>query len=53
MSTDYDPVQAVEESIESLKLHDEEMKPQPDISVGVDIDIKHKSASVEVTDHLP
>lgn len=52
MSDDIEPVIAVDEMIDSLHLHDDDVKPPADSTAAVDVDLKHKIASVEITERL-
>lgn len=52
MSDDIEPVIAVDEMIESLDLHADDVKPPADLVVSTDVDIKHKKADVQITERL-
>jgi len=52
VSDDIEPVLAVDEMIDGLDLHADDVKPPPDFSVDVAIDPKHDKGSVEITDRL-
>jgi hypothetical protein len=52
MSDDIEPVIAVDEMIESLDLHRDDVKPPADENVAIDVDLKHKKADVEITERF-
>lgn len=49
--SEIDPVAAVNETIKNLDLHADDVAPPAPESVDVEVDLKHKTASVEVTVH--
>lgn len=52
--SEIDPVRAVDDTIAALDLHADDLPAKPDAtSVDVNVNLKAKTASVEITESLP